>query len=120
MKKLLVVEDQNYFSHILNDILIEEGHEVTVAPDVKSAQKIIEDNSIELIISDLQMPGESGSELYHWTEKRNMKIPIIFMSGYSEELKSDTLKQDRVIGVLEKPFERDEFLGLVEKAFSKE
>ena len=65
------------------------------------------------------MPGASGSELYHWTEENNIQIPIIFMSGYSEELKSDALKQDRVIGVLEKPFERDEFLDLIEKAFSK-
>ena len=83
-KTILIVDDEIYkemmkiiLSNYLNDI------EIITASNGKEAKNIItENNKIDLIITDLEMPIMNGTELIDWLKfESNLNIPIILMSG---------------------------------------
>ena len=62
-KKLLVVDDDYAIRSFLEEVLKDAGYRVEKADNGKSALKILESQKIDLIISDLKMPGIDGLQL---------------------------------------------------------
>ncbi len=107
-KKILLVDDDPLVLRSVAIILRRNNLEVTCAASMDEAIKLIEDNTFDLVISDIRMPGLNGvagagiiSSTY---AKKNPKgIPIIFITGYAGldgELKAEKLGE-----VLYKPFD---------------
>ncbi|WP_114416657.1 sigma-54-dependent transcriptional regulator [Marinospirillum perlucidum] len=113
MSHILIVEDEGIIRSALRRLLERNGFQVTEAGTVPEARNELDANSFDLIISDLRLPGEAGTELI------NQEIPVLIMTSYAS-LRSavDAMKQGAV-DYIAKPFDHDEMLTAVNHILSQ-
>ncbi len=109
----LVVDDEiNSMGYLIRYIeQIPSLNLVKVTDQAQEAKSFLENNKIDLLITDIQMPHVSGLELY---ELFNTQCKLIFITGYTEKITEALLKN--AIAVLPKPFSFELFEHAVEKA----
>jgi DNA-binding response OmpR family regulator len=90
--KALIAEDDRHIREGLREILEEEGYEVVEAPDGAAAFRLFQEQSPDLILLDIMMPGENGYEVLKKIRKASAEIPVIFISAKSTEI-------DKVVGL---------------------
>jgi DNA-binding NtrC family response regulator len=114
MSNILVVEDEPIIQESLLRLLQRQGHDATGVASVAEA----EENSInmyDLIISDLRLPGEPGTELI----SRAAPTPVLIMTSYSTvESAVEAMKQGAV-DYISKPFNHDEMIMTVKRILDK-
>ncbi|WP_040952483.1 response regulator [Gorillibacterium massiliense] len=122
MYQLLIVDDQMFLADDLASMIPWAQHEISVvhkAYTAYDALEIIEANAIDILITDIRMPGMSGLELLGELHKRNRNIKCILLSGYADfEYAKVALKQNAVDYLL-KPAEDDEIIASVKKAIAE-
>lgn len=113
MKSILLVEDEGIIRSALKRLLERNGYQVYEAGSVPEAKQVLAKNSVNLIISDLRLPGEVGTELI------NSNIPVLIMTSYASVKSAvDALKLGAV-EYLAKPFNHDEMLATVASIFAQ-
>lgn len=80
--RVLVADDEPNARRILEILLRKLGCEVFSAPDGKTALKILQETPVELLITDLNMPGMSGLELLDALRKEGHTFPVIVVTAY--------------------------------------
>lgn len=118
-KKILVVDDDISCLGLLKRILKHEKFEVYDALSGEEALDILENQTVDLVISDLRMPGMSGVELLDELREWDGEIPVIFVSGWGKE--KDWLQAVRAnaSALIEKPFHKDVLLKAVHTALQE-
>ena len=111
MKKILVVEDDNTIHKIIEDILKKEHYIVISAYSGTEAISIIENNSIDLILLDLMLPGINGEDI---VKKVNKTIPIIVISAKTSSVDKAKVLLDGANDYITKPFEKVELLARIQ------
>lgn len=81
MTKILIVDDEKSIRKTFEAFLTKEGYEVVTAENVDLAIKEIEENELDLIITDIIMSRATGIELLKYTKENKPDIPIIVMTG---------------------------------------
>ena len=84
--RVLLVEDNDQVRAFTRDLLQEAGCEVIEAADAPGALAKLKENEIDLMLSDVVMPGKSGVELANEVRKLKPRLPIVMMTGYCEDL----------------------------------
>jgi len=107
MSHILIVEDEGIIRSALRRLLERNGFKVNEAGTVPEARAQLDSHDFDLIISDLRLPGEAGTELI------NEQTPVLIMTSYAS-LRSavDAMKQGAV-DYIAKPFDHDEMLTAV-------
>jgi DNA-binding NtrC family response regulator len=82
-KKILVVEDDPDIRRILEMFLTEKGFRVKVADAAPRALAMVAEEPMDLILSDVRMPGMSGLELLRQLKQRDPEIQLVLMTAYS-------------------------------------
>jgi len=107
--RILIVDDDEDIRSLLADYLGEQGWDISVAPDGKSMQQVLDTTPIDLIVLDLTLPGSDGLTLCR-DLRAHSAIPVIMLTARSAPL-------DRILGLemgaddyLCKPFEPRELL----------
>lgn len=111
--QVLVVDDDPDIRRFLRLLLEEEGHAVTAAPDGQQALEQITDRCPDLVLLDLQMPRMSGWELRDELVRRNVDVPVVFMTA-GDRARAEA-ERHRVAGYLTKPFNLDDLLTTIER-----
>lgn len=117
LNKVLIVDDEEDLIEVLSSALMMKGLDVVVAKDgVEALKKWEEHSDIDLLISDIRMPGLNcdGITLTKRVREKSSSIPIILITGYSEFSESFAQKMG-ANQVVSKPFEFYEILCLVDK-----
>ena len=85
--KVLVVDDERSVRQLVANVLRREGYRVYEAADGKAAVEIVRDTGtdIELLLTDVVLPGMNGAELAEVLRATNPDMRTIFMSGYEED-----------------------------------
>jgi CheY-like chemotaxis protein len=108
MPHILVVDDDDLVRMMAMRVLSGNGYEVSGAIDGEDALSILEEQAIDLILSDIRMPRMDGKELHRQIKLRACQIPFLAMSGeFSNPGDFD--------GFLEKPFRIEKLLFEVER-----
>ncbi len=106
MRKLLVIDDDENVRHYFESLLGRLGYEVVLASNGKDGLAAAANPEIELVISDLIMPGAPmGIDLIREIRKVRPQCPIVVISGEGD---SQTVEDCNTLGVTEfltKPFE---------------
>lgn len=106
MAKVLVVDDDPSVVSYLKRVLASLGHEVAVATNGADGLREASSQSVNLIISDLNMPGEpSRIELIRQMRKARSDCPLVVISGYACQESLDECRKLGVTEFLTKPFE---------------
>ncbi len=115
-KKILIVEDEVHVSSYLENLFQDQGYQTLIAADSEAAWGLVQGEKPDLITLDLQMPGEHGTRLYRRLRKNEETkgIPIIVISGQNAPHRS--IKADKVVAIVEKPFDATALAGLVQDA----
>ena len=100
---VLLVEDEAPLRKLLHRTLTAAGHTVIEAASGEEALVRSQDQRIDLVLSDVVMPGMSGSELVTRLSSTRPRLIVLFMSGYDREL-IDQKTLERTAGFLPKPF----------------
>ena len=101
---LLLVDDEPALRHAVGEILRESGYTVLDAPSSHAALDLAREHpgAIDLLVTDVVMPGLRGPELYQRILEIQPRIQVLFMSGYAEGLPETQLP--RGAAFLQKPF----------------
>lgn len=102
---VLVVEDEEGLRVLAKRLLQRQGYTVLVAADADEAIRLFEQNaSIDVLLTDVVMPGASGPDLTRQLVEQRPALKVIYMSGYTEEaiVQHGVLKPG--IAFLHKPF----------------
>lgn len=109
---MLVVDDEPAMVELISSLLTMDGHRVSTTGDGREAMRRVEDqiNRLDLIITDIKMPGVSGERLYRracqlrpWIAKR-----VIFTTGDTASPETRELVELSGNVLLAKPFRIDE------------
>ena len=120
-QKVLFVDDDEDVRETLGGMLQRIGYKVTLRESVDSALQCLglKEGKLDLVISDLGMPGRNGAELAQEIKKRWPDLPVVILTGDGEVVKEDLAKQG-VILTLEKPVGLAELSEAVERLVRKE
>ncbi len=114
-KKVLIVDDEEDILWGLSEELSRHNLEVDTASNGSEALEKIKNKKYDFLITDIRMPGLSGSELLLEAQKIQPDLKVIVMTAYgSEEVKEDVLSKG-AISYLEKPFDFEQLLDIVEE-----
>ena len=105
---VLVVEDADGLRELAKRLLQRQGYRVLIAANANEALRLFGENAtIDVVLTDVVMPGASGPELTRQLIEQRPGLRVIYMSGYTE----DTIVQHGVlkpgIAFLNKPFTSD-------------
>ncbi|MFT9131717.1 MAG: response regulator [Zymomonas mobilis subsp. pomaceae] len=102
--KILLVEDEETVRNVAGFGLKRQGYDVLTAENGEEALSLLKDNSkIDLLISDVVMPGMDGPTLGSEARKLRPDLPVLFISGYAEEQLRRSISLEHV-AFLPKPF----------------
>jgi len=82
--RILAIDDQLYFRVFLEDLLDQEGFEVTTASSVDEALELAERERFDVILTDLAMPGTDGAELVRRLRERAPDPAIVVLTGVGD------------------------------------
>lgn len=107
---LLLVEDDAMVRDHVSQMLSSLGYKVISAPDGPQALAIIRSaQAIDLILTDIIMPGGmTGKELAEAARLERPQLPVLFMSGYTENAIQEGSQPDPRVPLLRKPFRQRE------------
>ncbi len=114
---ILLVEDDDAVRRFAGRALRNKGYRVLEANNGEVAMDVINDadDTINLIISDLVMPGMDGHTMIRLVRHEYPDIRVILMSGYSENVFADEIENDPSIYFLAKPFSLKDLAGKVKE-----
>lgn len=118
LSKLLLVDDEKPIREKLKNNIDwrQEGYQIFSAVNGEEALKIIENEDIDILVTDIQMPKLSGINLIEKCRKINSKLKIIVISGYAEFEYAQKSIRFGVNEYLLKPFRSQRLLEVVNKA----
>ena len=115
---ILVIEDEEGVRELLKDILTEGGHEVEAVFDGYKGIETFKEKKFDLVFTDLGMPGISGWEVSKEIKKIDDKTPVVLITGWQTQLKKSKIKESGVDLVVNKPFQVDQILRLVQEGMA--
>jgi PAS domain S-box-containing protein len=98
--RVLLVEDNPQVRDFAEGLLADLGCEVVSSESGEEALKLLETNAVDLVLSDVVMPGMSGVELARRMRDLHPGVPVLLATGYSDEI----VKRGSEFNVLAKPF----------------
>jgi len=119
-KKVLIVDDEESFRHMLSVILKKEGYEVEAASNGEEALQRIAVNSFDQVLCDIRMPRMDGLEFLKEVQKVAEDLSVIMMSAYGT---TDSAIEAMKLGAydyISKPFKPDEIILTLRKAEERE
>lgn len=116
MKSILIVEDDITYSMILKTWLTKKGFQVQSASSIARAQKMVESDAIDLILSDLRLPDRDGIDLLKWMREQGRQTPLIIMTGYADIQSAVQAMKLGAQDYVAKPVNPDELLKKMEEA----
>src|SRR5207245_2000470 len=113
---LLIVEDQEEMSHFLQEELREAGYEVIVTATGLEALDHLATTAIDVIITDLMMPGMKGDELLAQVRSRQPEIPVVIITAFGSIESAVEAMKAGAHHYVAKPFRIEQLLATIETA----
>lgn len=115
--KVLVVDDSAAIRKSISFVLEQGGYEIVEAEDGLLALDALEKNTVNLIITDVNMPNLDGIGLIRKVREsdRNRFVPIIVLTTESQNTKMDEGRAAGATGWIVKPFSAEKLISVVKK-----
>jgi CheY-like chemotaxis protein len=113
---VLVVDDEAPVRRAVTRLVTGAGFDAIAASDAPEALEVLARNRIDLLLTDVVMPGSSGVELAEQATALYPQLAVVFMSGYAHDVISERGLDPATMLYLQKPFTRLELIRKVERA----
>src|SRR6266576_339588 len=118
-RTLLVADDDPGLRESLERTLTREGYRVLLASDGRAALERLQDGAIDLIVTDLKMPGLTGLELLRAAKAIAPDVDVILLTAFGTVEEAVKAMKDGAYDFLTKPFRREQLLKLIDKALER-
>ena len=119
MDRVLIVDDEKGMRDFLSIMLKKEGYSVSTAESVDAASVRVGQGGVDLIVTDISMPGRSGMELLRHARSASPDTPVIMIAAYaSTESAVEALKLG-ACDYITKPFDVEEMKIIVRNALDR-
>jgi len=116
METILVVDDERNYLVVLEALLAPEGYEILTASNAREALRLIRNSDLDLLITDVKLPGTSGMDLLQESKKTKPDLPVIMMTAYGTiEMAVEAMKM-QAYDYITKPFQNEELKLTIKKA----
>ena len=117
-KTLLVVDDEPDLREIVSSELEYKGANVLQAENITAAKAILDFHKIDLIVSDIRMPGGTGIDLLNYVKSKNIDVPPIILTTGFADFTIETALNQGAEALLHKPFKLEELIQLAARLTS--
>ncbi|WP_286822399.1 sigma-54-dependent transcriptional regulator [Desulfobacter sp. UBA2225] len=118
MTQILIVDDEEKLRHLLSMMLERKGIKTHKAIHGANALEMLENNSYDLIISDIKMPVMDGRQLISKMREKNILTPVIFITAFATVESAVEMMQQGACDYITKPFDAVKIYLAVEKAIN--
>ena len=115
--KILVADDEQNLRRVLVALLRRDGHEVVQAATGLEAIERLAD--VDVVITDLRMPGADGMEVLRTASRTHPHVPVIMITAYGSVGQAVEAIKAGAFDYIEKPFEQDSIRAIVDKAIGQ-
>ena len=116
MKSILIVEDDITYGMMLKTWLGKKDFQVASVSSIARAQKHLETEGADLILSDLRLPDKDGIDLLKWLGEQGLSIPLIMMTSYADIQSAVQAMKLGASDYVAKPVNPDELLKKISEA----
>ncbi|MDB5102395.1 MAG: Blue-light-activated protein [Fibrobacteres bacterium] len=121
-KSILIVEDETSIRRLLVSLLSSEGYRIESVADGTLALRILEDDpDIDLVLTDLAMPGIPGTVVADYLSRTRPEVKVVCMSGNPQAHEKSLLRllERRLVDFLPKPFTPMQVLQMVKRLLER-
>ena len=119
MSRILVVDDEQLVRSLTVQVLERAGHDVVSVADAKGALELLERERVDLVVSDVVMPGLTGVELLNELRDLQPDLPVVLMTGGSPEPERTTRALELgADGIVYKPYSHADLIDAVQAALA--
>ncbi len=116
--RVLVVEDEDYVRRSLVAILAARGFDASEAASVAEATEVLARSPVDVVLSDLRMPGADGLELVRRLQERDPELPIVILTGHGTVASAVQCLRAGASDYVLKPAEPEALEVIIERAMS--
>ncbi len=119
MASVLIVDDERSMRDFLKIFLEKAGHRVAIAENGQKALAILDSQQVDVIVSDIRMPGMTGIELLETVKRDFPDLPVIMITAFASPDDAVLAMKNGAFDYITKPFNVDEIKSVIESASSK-
>jgi two-component system nitrogen regulation response regulator GlnG len=116
MKPVWIIDDDRSIRWVFEKALTRENIAYKTFSSAREALHALDEETPQVVVSDIRMPGESGLELLQKAKERFSNLPVIIMTAYSDLESAVTAFQGGAFEYLPKPFDVDHAVDLIRRA----
>lgn len=116
MQTILVVDDELSMREFLKILLEKEGYRILTAADGIEALNLANDHEVDLVVSDIRMPGMNGLELLSTLKEKNSALPVILITAFASPEDAVSAMKNGAFDYITKPFNVDEIKKIIHAA----
>jgi len=116
METILIVDDEKNYLLVLEALLVDAGYEVITSGSASKALEIASSHDLDLVITDMRMPGQDGMEFLAQLGSRHSDLPVIMMTAYATVEKAVKAMKRGAFDYITKPFKNEELILTIRKA----
>jgi two-component system NtrC family response regulator len=118
METILIVDDEKHYRLILSEVLEEEGYHSFTAASGMEALDLLKSQIIDVVLTDVKMPGMTGIDLLEKIKEINPELPVIIMTAFGSVEKAVEAMQKGAYTFILKPFENEALIAHIAKSIS--
>jgi DNA-binding NtrC family response regulator len=119
-KSILIVDDDKDLRSILGDILADEGYQIVLADSGEQALERLERQHVNLVLTDLKMPGMSGQQLFEACSRRYPTLPVVILTAHGTVDEALDMIRDGAYDYIAKPYNTQDLLMRISRALERE
>jgi two-component system, NtrC family, response regulator PilR len=119
MASILIVDDERSMRDFLKILLEKEGHRVSTVESGEKALAFLGSQAVDVVVSDIRMPGMSGIELLEAAKRQLPELPVIMITAFASPDDAVLAMKNGAYDYITKPFNLDEIKAVIASATSK-
>jgi len=120
METILIAEDREDFAQMVSQALASAGYQPVWVKDGKAAAERVREGGIDLVVTDLKLPGKDGLGVLQAVRVYRTSIPVIVMTAYGSIETAVKAVKAGAFDFITKPFDPDHLILQIEKALEKQ
>ena len=113
---ILVADDEQNLRRVLAAHLLKAGYQVLTADDGQNALDILEKQEVNVVVTDLKMPGLDGMEVLRQVQQKFPGIPVLILTAHGTVDNAVQAVKAGAFDYITKPFDKNELLSTIAKA----
>jgi two-component system NtrC family response regulator len=116
METILIVDDEKNYTLVLSAVLQDEGFETLTANSGPEALEVLVESDVDLVLTDMKMPGMDGIDLLDRIKAEDADLPVIMMTAHGTVEKAVEAMQKGAYNYILKPFDNEQLVLYANKA----